>query len=151
MNGIKGNQGADYMVISNPDWNFNSVFRIEISSRLNSKLLCKMTLQLHVKTELKFQLGSANPRWNFNPGWKVLLFHIIDIFPTRDENLVLRTREFLGYFQKIKMATSQARFKWTDDRRLQEFKCSMEFRNCDSNADKVKLYESVRKSLNRYI
>ena len=37
------------------------------------------------------------------------------------------------------MATSQARFKWTDDKRLQEFKCSMDFKNCDSNADKVKL------------
>ena len=51
------------------------------------------------------------------------------------------------------MATSQARFKWTDEKLvnltkcLQEFKSFMEFRNCDSNADKVKLYESVRKSL----
>ena len=51
------------------------------------------------------------------------------------------------------MATSQARFKWTDDKVinlikcLQEFKSSMEFRNWDSNADKVKLYESVRKGL----
>ena len=52
------------------------------------------------------------------------------------------------------MATSQVRFKWTDDKVinlikcLQEFKSSMEFRNCDStNAVKVKLYESVRKSL----
>ena len=57
----------------------------------------------------------------------------------------------------MKMATSQARFKWTDDKLtnliecLQEFKSSMEFRNYDSNAEKVKLYESVRKSLNRYI
>ena len=34
---------------------------------------------------------------------------------------------------------------------LQEFKNSMEFRNCDSNINKDKLYESVRKSLNRYI
>ena len=49
------------------------------------------------------------------------------------------------------MVTSQAHFKWTDDKLLQEFKCSMEFSNCDSKADKVKLYESVRKSLNRYI
>ena len=52
------------------------------------------------------------------------------------------------------MVTSQARFKWNDDKFinlvkcLQEFKSSMEFRNCDSNADKVKLYESLRKSLN---
>ena len=45
----------------------------------------KMTLQLHVRssaryTKLKFQLGLANPRWNFNPGWKFQIFHIIDIF-----------------------------------------------------------------------
>ena len=52
------------------------------------------------------------------------------------------------------MVTSQARFKWNDDKFinlvkcLQEFKSSMEFRNCDSSADKVKLYESLRKSLN---
>ena len=51
------------------------------------------------------------------------------------------------------MATLQARFKWTNDKLinlikcLQEFKSSMEFRNCDSNDDKVRLYESVRKSL----
>ena len=55
------------------------------------------------------------------------------------------------------MTTSQARFKWTDDelinliKCLQKFKSSMKFRNYDSNANKVKLYESVRKSLNRYI
>ena len=40
-----------------------------------------MTLQLHVKistryTELKFQLGLAKPRSNFNPGWKFQIFHI---------------------------------------------------------------------------
>ena len=51
------------------------------------------------------------------------------------------------------MATLQARFKLTNDKLinlikcLQEFKSSMEFRNCDSNDDKVRLYESVRKSL----
>ena len=51
------------------------------------------------------------------------------------------------------MATSQARFKRIDDKLinrikcLQEFKSSMEFRNWDSNADKFKLYESVRKGL----
>ena len=51
------------------------------------------------------------------------------------------------------MATSQARFKWTDDKLtnliqcLHECKSSMEFRNCNSNADKVKLYEGLRKSL----
>ena len=73
------------MEIFNSDLNFNLVYRVEISSRLNSKLLCKMTMQLHIKvssghTELKFQLGLANPRWNFNLGWKVQIFHIIDIF-----------------------------------------------------------------------
>ena len=47
------------------------------------------------------------------------------------------------------MATSQACFKWTDEKFinlikwLQEFKISMEFRNCDSNANTFKLYESV--------
>ena len=55
------------------------------------------------------------------------------------------------------MATSQARFNWNNYKLinlikcLQEFESSMEFRNCNSNADKVKLYESVRKSLTRYI
>ena len=55
---------------------------IEISTRyaelkshpgLKRKLLFKMTLQLHVKisarcTELKFQLGLANRKRNFNTG-----------------------------------------------------------------------------------
>ena len=51
------------------------------------------------------------------------------------------------------MAASQVRFKWTDHKLnnlvkcSQEFKSSMEFRNCDSNADKVKWHESVRKGL----
>ena len=51
------------------------------------------------------------------------------------------------------METSQARFKQTDDKLinlikcLQEFKSSTEFRNYNSNADKVKLYESVKKAL----
>ena len=77
--------GADYMEIFSPGWNFNSLNRLEISSRLKSKLLFKMALQLHVKistryTELKFQLSLANPRWNFNPGWKFQIFHIIGIF-----------------------------------------------------------------------
>ena len=53
--------GGDYMEI------FNPLNRVEISSQLNSKLLFKMTLQLHVKistryTELKFKLGLAKPR-----------------------------------------------------------------------------------------
>ena len=51
------------------------------------------------------------------------------------------------------MATLQARFQWTDDKLInfikcsQESKSSMEFRNCDSNDEKAKLYENVRKSL----
>ena len=73
------------MEIFKPGWNFNSLNRVEISSWLNSKLFFKMTLQLHEKistrsTELKFQLYLAKPRWNFNPGWKFQIFHIIDIF-----------------------------------------------------------------------
>ena len=95
------------MEIFNPGWNFNSLNQVEISSRLNSKLLFKMTLQLHVKistryTKLKFQLGLANPKWNFNTGWKFQIFHITNFFPTRDENLILRTREFLVYFLRNK-------------------------------------------------
>ena len=46
----------------------------------------------------------------------------------------------LFVFKEIKMAILQARFKWTDDKLLQEFKCSMEFKNCNSNTDKVKLH-----------
>ena len=73
------------MEILKPGWNFNSVCRVKVSSRRNSKLVCKMALPLHVKsstryTELKFQLALTNPRWNFNLGWKVQIFHIIDIF-----------------------------------------------------------------------
>ena len=34
---------------------------------------------------------------------------------------------------------------------LQEFENPMEFRNCNSNASKVKLSESERKSLKRYL
>ena len=46
------------------------------------------------------------------------------------------------------MATSQACFKWMDDKFInQELKSSMDFRNWDWNAKKVKLYESVRKAL----
>ena len=41
--------GADYIEIFNTGLNFNSLNRVEISSRLNSKLLFKITLQLHVK------------------------------------------------------------------------------------------------------
>ena len=49
------------------------------------------------------------------------------------------------------MATS--RFRWEESKIenlikcLLEYKTCMTFRNCDWNADKVKLYENVRKSL----
>ena len=44
-----------------------------------------MTLQLHLKIstrydKLNFQLGLANLRWNWNPGWRFQIFLIIDIF-----------------------------------------------------------------------
>ena len=58
-----------------PGLKFQLVKRIEISIRLNSKLLFKMTLPLHVEkfqyslysqytqySQLKFQLGLAKPR-----------------------------------------------------------------------------------------
>ena len=144
------------MEIFNPAWKFNSVYRVKISFRLNSKLFLKVTLQLHVKistwyAELKLQLGLA--------GMNISNFlYNRNFFPNRNENLILRTCEFLAYFsKKIKMETPQARFKWTYDKLtnlikyLQEFKSSMEFRKCNSNEDNVKLYENVRKRLNRYI
>ena len=70
------------MEIFNPGWNFNSLNRVEISSRLNSKLLyiattCKISTRY---TELKFRLGLAKLRWNFSPGWKFQIFYIIDNF-----------------------------------------------------------------------
>ena len=51
------------------------------------------------------------------------------------------------------MVTLQTLFKWSNGRFinlikcLQEFESFMEFRNCDSNADKVKIYERLRKGL----
>ena len=88
-----------------------------------------MTLQLHEKSltpyiELKFQLGLADPRWNFKLGWKFEIFLVIEIVSNPEWKLIQRAPE-------IEMVTSQARFKLTDD--------------------KVRLYESVRKSQNRYI
>ena len=49
----------------------------------------------------------------------------LKFYPTQDENLILRTRELLVYFflKKIKIATSQARFKWTDDKSINFIKC----------------------------
>ena len=61
------------MEIFNPDRNLNSLNRVEISSRLNSKLLFKMTLQLHVKIstrfsqpEMKFQTWMKIPNFPYN-------------------------------------------------------------------------------------
>ena len=98
-----------------PGLKFQLVKRIEISIRLNSKLLFKMTLPLHVEkfqyslysqytqySQLKFQLGLAKPRWNFIQGWKFQIFQIIDIFPTWNENVILRTCKLLVFFLKNK-------------------------------------------------
>ena len=115
------------MEICNPDWNFNLLNRVEISSRVNSKLLFKMTMQLHVNvstryTELKFQLGLAKPRWNFNPGWKFQIFHIIGIFSSpgwKFDNTHARIPCL--FFKKTMTVTSQALFKWNDGRFIQKF------------------------------
>ena len=120
------------------------VYQVEISSRLNSILFFKMISQLHVKistryTELKIQLGLANLRWNFKPGWKSQIFLIIDIFTNPRWKFDTTHPNSLFAFKKIKMVTSQVRFKWTDGKFiilikcLQEFKNPMKFRNYDSN------------------
>ena len=54
---------------------------------------------------MKFQTSDENSKFSLYSTFS----------PTRDENLILSTREFLVYFLK-KMATSQGRFKWTDDK-----------------------------------
>ena len=146
------------MEIFSASWNFNLVYRIEISSQLNSKLFVKMTLQLHVKTsarytELKFQLGLANPRWNFNLGWRFQIFHIIDIFqPGMKIWYYLPTREFLVCFQKNKMLNLQAGVKWTDDKLISLLKCLQGFkvpRNLEivtqtlTKSDYMKLWEKI--------
>ena len=109
-------QDADYMEIFNPDWNFNSVYRPEISSRLNSKFLFKMTLQLHVKlstryTWLKFQLGSAK-QMKFQRGMKILNFpYNRHSFQPGLKIWYYARKNALFIFKKIKMTTcSQARF-----------------------------------------
>ena len=53
------------------------------------------------------------------------------------------------------MATLQARFNSTGDKRSQEFECSVEFRYCESNAlyeawKKVEIDKSSLKSVDRY-
>ena len=37
------------MEVFNPGWTFSLAYEVEISARLDHKLLFKMTLQLHVK------------------------------------------------------------------------------------------------------
>ena len=60
------------------------------------------------------------------------------------EDICHSLNEFLVYFQKDGPLTNN--FKWTDDKFIslskcwQEFKSSVEFRNCDSKAGKVKLH-----------
>ena len=50
--------GADHKHIFNPGWNFDLAYRVEISSRLNSKLKTQSVKMSTRHTELKFQLGS---------------------------------------------------------------------------------------------
>ena len=119
----------------NPGSNFKSLNRVEILSRLNSKLLFKMTLHLHVKisarhTELKIQLGLANPRYNLNLGPKFQIFYIIDIFPNLDKNLILCTREFLIVYclkNKDGEFTSTFQMHWWHWWLISHIKCLQEF------------------------
>ena len=60
----------------NPGWTFILAYQVEILARLNSKLLFKMTFQLHVKilarcTELKFQFGVTNWKKKNVVMWKI--------------------------------------------------------------------------------
>ena len=89
------------MEIFNSDLNFNSLSQVEISSQLNIKLLSKMKLQWPKKTL------------------------------TLDENLILDRRKFLGCFLKIKMATSQTRFKWIDNKLINFIKYLQELIHYD--------------------
>ena len=107
------------MEMFNPGQNFNTLNRVEISSTLNSKLPFKKAIQLHAGistryTEFKFQLGLGNPRWNCNQGWKFKNFHIIDILSNPEWKFyTTHAWIFCLYLKKIKITTSQARFKWT--------------------------------------
>ena len=111
------------MEIFNPGWNFNSLNRVEISSMLNSKLLFKMTLQLHVKIstryiELKFQLNlKFQTKMKFQPGMKISYFpYNQHFFQPGMKIWYYANVNSLVIFKKIKTTTSQARFKWTDDK-----------------------------------
>ena len=66
-----------------------------------------------------------------------------DFFSARGENLIVHTSEFLVYFKNRDGDFRKHVSNEGDDKLsnlikcLQEFKSSMEFRNCDSNANKV--------------
>ena len=136
------------MEISIPVWNFSLVYQVKISSRLKSKLHFKMTLQLHVKisilyTELKFQFVLTNRRWNVNQTWKFQVFHIIDIFSNpgwKFDTENARISFFFFFFLKNKYGILTSTFqmdRWQtyQSHKMQEFKSSMGFRNCNSIAD----------------
>ena len=72
----------------NPGWTFILAYQVEILARRNSKLLFKMTFQLHVKnlarcTELKFQFGV--PNWKKN----VVIWNISNPQVDRKFNLII--------------------------------------------------------------
>ena len=65
----------------NPGWTFILAYQVEILARRNSKLLFKMTFQLHVKnlarcTELKFQFGVLNWKNNNNNNKNTVIWKI---------------------------------------------------------------------------
>ena len=134
------------MEIFIPVWNFSLVCQVKISSRLNSKLHFKMTLQLHVKisilyTELKFQFVLTNRRWNLNRTWKFQVFHRIFYnpgwkFDTENARISCFFFAFLKNKDGILTSTFQMdRWQTYQSHKMQEFKSSMGFRNCNSNAD----------------
>ena len=143
------------MEIFIPVWNFSLVYQVKISSRLNSKLHFKMTLQLHVKisilyTDLKFQFVLTNRRWNVNQTWKFQVFHIIDIFSNPGWKFDTENARisffflffcffFVAFLKKqdgILTSTFQMdRWQTYQSYKMQEFRSSMGFRNCNSNAD----------------
>ena len=140
--------GADYLEVFSSGWFFITGQRVEISSQLNSKFLFKMIFQLHVKISTRLA----------NPGSKFQIFNIINIFSSPKWKFDPTIVQISCLSSKtVKMSTSQTCFNWTDDKFielikcLEEFKSFMEFRNHNSNKDKVKLYESVSETLNRCI
>ena len=53
------------MEILNPDWNFNSVYQVESSSRLNRKFLFKITLQLNVKISTRYTEYKSEQKFKY--------------------------------------------------------------------------------------